>query len=59
MNRLSLLAEQIKGKDSITVTDSRTGKSYELPVKNSFINSNDLTKILIKEKVSEAMIPDI
>ena len=50
MKRLSFLAEQIKGKDSVTITDSRTGKSYELPVKNSFINSNDLTKISNKGK---------
>jgi hypothetical protein len=49
MNRLALFAEQIKGKETVSVTDSRTGKTYELPVKNSFINSNDVTKIVIKE----------
>lgn len=50
MNRLSFIAEQVKGKDSISVTDSRTGKTYEIPVKNSFVNSSDLTKIANKSK---------
>ena len=50
MNRLSFLAQQIKGKETVSVTDSRTGKTYELPVKNSFINSNDVTKIVNKGK---------
>ena len=50
MNRLALFAEQIKGKDTISVTDSRTGKTYEVPVKNSYVNSNDLTKIANKGK---------
>lgn len=50
MNRLSFLAQQIKGKETVSVTDSRTGKTYELPVKNSFINSNDITKIVNKGK---------
>lgn len=50
MNRLALLSEQIKGKETITLTDTRNGKTYELPIKNSFINSNDLTKVANKGK---------
>jgi|688.fasta_scaffold66208_3 citrate synthase len=50
MNRLAFIAEQIKGKETVTITDSRSGKSFELPVKNSFVNSNDLTKINHKGK---------
>lgn len=48
MNRLSLIAEQIKGKDSLTINDARTGKSYEIPITNSFIKSTDLQKIAHK-----------
>ena len=57
MNRLALFAEQIKGKDTISVTDSRSGKTYELPVKNSYVNSNDLTKIANKGKVLRSYDP--
>lgn len=57
MHRLSLLSEQIKGKDTITVTDTRNGKSYDLPVKNSFINSSDLTKIGNKNKPMRSYDP--
>jgi citrate synthase len=45
MNRLSLIAEHIKGKDSLTINDTRSGKSYELPITNSFVKSTDLQKI--------------
>ncbi len=48
MNRLSLIAEQIKGKDSLTINDTRSGKSYEIPITNDFIKSTDLQKITQK-----------
>ena len=39
------------------MTDTRNGKSYELPVKNSYINSNDLTKIGHKGKTLRSYDP--
>ena len=32
-------------KDSLSVTDNRTGKAYELPIKDGAINATDLSKI--------------
>jgi citrate synthase len=32
-------------KDSLSVKDNRTGKEYELPIKNGAINATDLEKI--------------
>lgn len=32
-------------KDSLTVHDNRTGKTYELPIKDGAINATDLGKI--------------
>ena len=32
-------------KDSLTVTDNRTGKTYEIPIKNNFIMANELGKM--------------
>lgn len=57
MERLHLIANQIKGKDSLSVTDSRTGKTYDLPVGKSFIKSSDLQKINNKGKVLRAYDP--
>jgi len=34
-----------KQKDTLTVTDNRTGKTYELPVTDGAINAIDLAKI--------------
>jgi citrate synthase len=33
------------GKDSLTVTDNRTGKTYELPIELGTIRATDLRKI--------------
>ena len=33
------------GKDSLTVTDNRTGKQYELPIEEGAIHATDLRKI--------------
>ncbi len=33
------------GKDTLTVTDNRTGKTYELPIENGSIRAADLRKI--------------
>jgi citrate synthase len=32
------------GKDSLTVTDNRTGKSYELPIEHGTIRALDLAR---------------
>ena len=37
-------------KDSLTVTDNRTGKTYELPIENNCIRTMDLRKIKVDEK---------
>lgn len=57
MNRLSLIADQIKGKDSLSVTDTRNGKTYELPITNSFIKSSDLQKLGHKGNIMRAYDP--
>jgi citrate synthase len=33
------------GKDTLTVTDNRTGKTYELPIENGTIRATDLRKV--------------
>lgn len=35
--------------NSLTVTDNRTGKSYELPIENETIRASDLRKIKVQE----------
>ena len=46
MQRLAQLDNHAKAtKDSLTVIDNRTGKSYELPIKDGAINATDLGKI--------------
>lgn len=57
MERLHLISHQIKGKDSLTVTDSRNGKSYEIPTGKSFIKSSDLQKMNYKGKVLRTYDP--
>ena len=49
--------EQIKGKDSLSITDTRTGKTYEIPVGKSFIKSSDLQKITHNGKVLRGYDP--
>ncbi len=36
-------------KDTLTITDNRTGKSYEIPIENSTIRAMDLRQIKVKE----------
>lgn len=57
MNRLSLIADQIKGKDSLTISDTRSGKSYEVPITNHFIKSTDLQKVQHKSLVLRTYDP--
>jgi len=50
MNRLELLGNQfgpamVAQKDTLSVTDNRTGKSYELAITDGAINATDLSKI--------------
>ncbi|MFN8570301.1 MAG: citrate/2-methylcitrate synthase, partial [Kouleothrix sp.] len=35
------------GKDTLTLTDNRTGKSYEIPIENDTIRATDLRQIKI------------
>src|SRR5688500_3221513 len=35
--------------DTLTVTDNRTGKTYEIPVSNGTVNAMDLRKIRVSE----------
>jgi citrate synthase len=37
------------GANSLTITDNRTGKQYELPIENESIKATDLHKIKVKE----------
>jgi citrate synthase len=57
MKRLNLLAEQITEKNTITVTDSRTGKTHELNANRSFVKSSDLAKLTHKGKVLRGYDP--
>jgi citrate synthase len=57
MNRLSLIAEQIKGKETLSVNDTRSGKTYEIPITNSFIKSTDLQKVQNKGLVLRTYDP--
>ena len=50
MNRLDLLGNQfgpnaVVQKDTLSVTDNRTGKAYELAITDGAINATDLSKI--------------
>ncbi|HEY7819200.1 MAG TPA: citrate synthase, partial [Vicinamibacteria bacterium] len=37
------------GRDTLTVTDNRTGKSYELPIENGAIRAKDLRQIRVDD----------
>ena len=52
-----MLAEQIKGKSSLTVTDTRTGKTYDIPIGNSFVKSSDIQKIAHNGKILRTYDP--
>jgi citrate synthase len=43
------LAEDSLPKDSITITDNRTGKSYELPITDGTIKATDLRQIKVTD----------
>ena len=36
-------------KDSLTITDNRTGRTYEVPVEHDTINAMDLRQIKVNE----------
>jgi citrate synthase len=47
MNRLEQISNQfgpamVAQKDTLSVTDNRTGKTYELPITDGAINATDL-----------------
>src|SRR5882762_4397902 len=37
------------GRNSLTITDNRTGKQYEVPIENETIHATDLRQIKIKD----------
>jgi citrate synthase len=39
--------EAVMSKDTLTITDNRTGKTYEIPVSNDTINAMDLRQIKV------------
>ena len=50
MNRLEALGQQFgpalaAQKDTLSITDNRTGKQYELAITDGAINATDLSKI--------------
>jgi citrate synthase len=57
MERLQLISHQIKGKESLTITDSRSGKTYDLPIGKNFVKSSDLQKIKFENKVMRGYDP--
>jgi len=36
-------------KDTLTVTDNRTGRSYELPIEQNTIRATDLAKVRVAD----------
>ena len=57
MKRLSLIADQVSRKNTITITDSRTGKTHELNTNNGFLKSGELAKLTYKGKVLRSYDP--
>jgi citrate synthase len=57
MNRLGVIAEQISGKNSITVSDSRTGKTHEFSANRNYLLSTDLAKLKYKGKTLRSYDP--
>lgn len=57
MNRLSFIAEQITEKNTVTIIDSRTGKTHELNANRGFLKSGDLSKLTHKGKVLRGYDP--
>lgn len=55
MFRLEALSKQIK--PSLTVTDNRTGKSYEVPITDEYVKASDLQKINANDKVLRVYDP--
>ena len=46
------------GKDSLTITDNRTGKSYEVPIEHGTAKAIDLRKIKASDDDFGLMIYD-
>src|SRR5262249_40915835 len=42
-------ATSMNGKNSLTITDNRTGKQYEVPIENDTIRAIDLRQIKVKD----------
>lgn len=43
--RLAILGGHLTGKSSLTITDNRSGKTFEIPIQNNFIKTTGLAKI--------------
>jgi len=57
MKRLELLAGGIAAKPTLTIRDSRTDKTYELPVTDNYVKGSDLQKIVENGKVLRSYDP--
>jgi citrate synthase len=58
MYRLELLSGHIaSGKNSLTIKDGRTDKTYEVPITDGFVKGSDLQKIVENGKVLRSYDP--
>src|SRR5262245_23063239 len=39
---------RVMAKDTLTITDNRTGKSYEIPITHESVNASDLRQIKVQ-----------
>lgn len=49
MFRLEALSKQLK--NSLTVTDNRTGKTYDMPITDDYIKASDVQKVSVNDKL--------
>jgi len=46
MKRLLVIQKHLTESNSLTITDNRTGKVYEIPIEKSYIKAMELKKIV-------------
>lgn len=58
MKRLELLSESIaSGKNTLTIKDTRTDKTYEVPITDNYVKGSDLQKVVDNGKVLRSYDP--
>lgn len=58
MKRLELLSEGIaSGKNTLTIRDTRTDKTYEVPITDNYVKGSDLQKVVDNGKVLRSYDP--